>query len=208
MAVLACSPEIIGGDTTGPTGTTTGGASSGTAGCAADPAIGDPGNDPSCGVEGAGPIPGMKTAIAIRNASNGWLEVNISTSEAASCADKYAFPADCGSAQRVRLDLSPEQQALGVYKTGGPSSVFAYLDVQAPWEKAGCSNLGGGDILGTLRITSIDEHVITGSLCGTNKINGTFVAPICCNTCKGTGQTCFIDAECCNLYCGSGTCDP
>lgn len=105
-------------------------------------------------------------------------------------------------------ELSADEQAPGVYKTEGPYSVFAYLDVQAPWEKAGCSNAGGGSILGTFRITSIDEHSISGSLCGTNKVNGTFVAPICCNTCKGTGQTCFLDAECCNLYCGSGTCDP
>jgi hypothetical protein len=197
LVLAGCGGDVV-VDTgaTGSAGTGAGGAVSGAGG--ADGA----GGMPACQSQ---EIPGLISAIATpQSGGDGSLRVNLSSSDA-TCADPLHFPSGCAPAWRLRLQIPPEQQKPGTYALDLDSAIFAYLDQQAPSGGTQCQNLGT-DYAATLVISEIDGTQVAGSLCGNPKVEGTFTASVC-SSCKGTGESCTADAECCLQLC-TGMCQP
>ena len=163
---------------------------------------GEPWTDPTCDV---GPIAGVVSTIAMRTEGYGPLEIEIN-SAAGTCENRHFVPDGCSNAWRVRIDLFPQPGAVGTYPIG-PSGVFGRVYARTVGDAGECANLDH-DLSGTLTVTQIDEHEVRGSICGSGEHDGTFTASVCCAACKGTGVACSSNGECCNGYCGSGTCDP
>lgn len=206
LALGGCAGTVegrSGSGGSGGAGTTSTGAGAGTCD---DTDLGPQWTDPSCGPNGVATMAGALSAIAIRDESNDRLEVDVSSDPAATCGDKYHFPGDCGPAWRVRLDLAPEEQTVGDHAIG-PNAAFAYVDQQGPPQGDFCENLGH-DLVGMLRIVELTETSFRASLCGTGEHDGTVTANLCCGACKGTGQACVTDEQCCALFCYEGTCQP
>jgi hypothetical protein len=158
----------------------------------------------------AAPVTPPREAIATPNAGNGHVELVIEESGAA-CGPYLPFPSNCEPTWRIRIDLTPADQRPGVHALGPGLSPFAYRDAQGPpggvWQKGTtCENLGD-NVVGTLEILAIDERSISGVLSGAGKADGPFHARRC-PSCKGTGNACTSNGECCNDFCHSGRCQP
>jgi hypothetical protein len=151
-----------------------------------------------------------REAIATPNVANGHIEIAFGEPRAA-CGPYVAFPSTCEPAWRVRIELMPEQQRAGRYALGPDLSPFSYRDAQGSpggvWDKgAHCKNLGG-NVVGSLEIVAIDDEGISGVLSGVGEADGPFRARRC-PSCKGTGNACSSNGECCNDFCYEGRCQP
>lgn len=152
----------------------------------------------------------VRSANATPNSANGSIEL-VFTEQPTPCGPYQPFPKSCEPAWRIRIDLMPEQQRPGDYALGPEAALFAYRDAQGKaggvWETgAACQNLGGA-VVGTLKIVAIDAEGISGVLSGTGDADGPFRARRC-SACKGTGQACTNNTECCNDFCHAGRCQP
>jgi hypothetical protein len=151
-----------------------------------------------------------REAIATANVANGHIEIVIGDPRA-SCGPHVPFPSTCEPAWRIRIDLMPEHQRSGRYALGPELSPFSYRDAQGSsagvWEAgAQCKNLGG-HIVGNLEIVAIDDDGISGVLSGAGEADGPFRAQRC-PSCKGTGNACSKNGECCTDFCHRGRCQP
>ena len=151
-----------------------------------------------------------RQATATPNAANGYIEIVIDE-RSASCGSYAPFPPTCEPAWRIRLDLAPEHQRVGRYVLGPERYPFSYRDAQGPsggvWGAGTqCKNLGD-HFVGSLEIVAIDADGISGILSGAGDADGPFRAQRC-PSCKGTGDACTGNAECCNDFCHAGRCQP
>jgi hypothetical protein len=218
LLLAGCARVVVDTGATGSAGTGAGGAVAGTGagpgtgagfgagGAGAAGAGGTGGGTSACQDQAFPEIPGLASAIATpQSGGDGSLRVNLSSSDA-TCADPLHFPGDCAPAWRLRLEIPPAQQVPGTYPLSLDSAIFAYLDGQAPGSGAQCQNLGT-DYAATLVISVIDATQVAGLLCGNPKVQGTFTAPMC-TSCKGTGEPCSTDADCCFQLCTGAMCQP
>lgn len=152
----------------------------------------------------------VRIANATPNAASGSIEL-VFSEQPMPCGPYAPFPKSCEPTWRIRIDLTPEQQRAGEYALGPDIVPFAYRDAQGKaggvWEGGiACKNLGG-HVVGTLTIEAIDAEGISGTLSGAGEADGPFRARRC-PSCKGTGQACTSNDQCCNDLCHAGHCQP